>query len=382
VFGRFRTEYEIIHQGIGVLGYPMLWKIYLLFVSGGPVFRESDQMLFSHAPWLLLVLPGIIYLLQRYGVKAWGILLSIALCFGIYVNYNDLSPGNLYRYYLIHYFVWTLPLLALITYVGLREAWKTRLGRWSLCSIPFFLALICFVTLREKTIASFSSNGASLITIPAEGERSIDWILLRGANELPIRISTSGREWRYATDFNRRSRTDGIAILPSKRVAGRAFEITPQNPHDIQRVEFGELVWTVRWSPKWLLYQWTRRFTRIRVSVLGKVAGTDLAGLSGLPDGEPDEVISIELPRWVANQVKDWRIDLDNNRGHWFTSPTVQRDLLIKTSHPSDVQDGRGPAIIQLCFPDNGNFDTALSVHIRGTDSLGQLVIESVVVKK
>lgn len=379
VFGRFRTQYELIQQAIGVLGYPMLWKVYLLFISGGPVFRESYQMLLSHAPWLLLALPGFVYLLQRHGTQAWGIILSFALCFGMYLNYNELNPANLYRYLLIHYFVWTLPLLALITYIGIREAWRTPLGRWSLCSVPVLLAFVCFVTLHEKTIASFPSNEAHLITIPAEGERSIDWVLLRGAKAAPTRISASGHEWQYATDFVPRVRTDGVAILPSRRVAGKAFEITPQNPHDIQRVDIGELVWTVRWSPKWLLYQWTRRFTRIRVSILGKVAGVDLAGPSGLPDGAADEVISIELPGWVANQIKDWKIELADNRGHWFTSPTVQGDLLIKTNYPPNPQGGR---IIRLCFPDNGNFDTAAVVHLRGVDSLGQLVIESAIVRK
>jgi hypothetical protein len=382
VFGGFRTPYEVNQQAIGVLGYPMLWKLYFLFVSGGPVYRESSQMLLSHAPWLLLVLPGIVCLLQRYGSKAWGVIFGIALCFGIYLSYNDLGPGNLYRNLLIHYFVWTLPLLALITFLGIREAWRTRLGRWSLCSIPFLLALVCFIMLREKTIAGVLPNDAHPIPIPEEGDRSIDWILLHGAKKVPTKIVTNGQEWNYAVDFQYAWRTDGVAILPSKRVAGRGCEITPENPRDIQRVDYGELIWTVRWSPKWLLYQWTRRFTRMRVSVLGKVAGTDLTGLGGLPDGEPDEVISLELPGWVASQIKDWRIELDDNRGHWFTSPTVQGYLLIKTSHPSGVQGANGSGIIRLCFPDNGNFPTAPVVYIRGTDALGQVVIESIVERK
>jgi hypothetical protein len=377
VFGRFRTNYELAQKTIGVLGYPMLWKFYWLFVSGGPVFRESYQMLLSHAPWLLLVPPGVVYLLQHYGSKAWGTILSIALCFGIYVNYNELNQGNLYRYYLIHYFTWALPLLALITFIGFREGWKTRLGRWSFCSIPVLLAVVCFVTLHEKTVASFSPKDPRLITIPEEGARSADWVLLRGGSSLPARITTDGREWQYAADFMCKGRVDGFVILPSKRVTGKAFEITPQNPQEIQRVELGKLVWTIRWSPNWLVYQWTRRFTRMRVSILGKVAGVDVTGLSGIPDGVPDEVVTIELPEWVASQIKEWQIELANNRGHWFTSPSVQGDLPIATSYPSDVQGARSARTIQLRFPDNGNFDTAEAGYIRGFDPLGQLVIES-----
>jgi hypothetical protein len=381
VFGRFRTNYELAQQAIGVLGYPMLWKSYWLFVSGGPVFRESHQMLLSHAPWLLLVLPGVVYLLKRYGSETWGIILSVGLCFGIYVNYNELNQSNLYRYYLVHYFTWALPLLALITFVGLREAWKTPLGRWSFCSIPLLLSVVCFVTLREKTISSFPPNAATVIKIPERGDRPIDWVFLRGASSLP-RMTTDGREWQYASDFMSKGRGDGVAILPAKHVAGRAFEITPQNPQEIQSVEWGELVWTIRWSPKWLLYQWTRRFTRMQVSALGKVAGVDTTGLSGIPDGLPDEVISIELPKWTANQIKEWQIELPNNRGHWFTSPTLQGDLPIQTNYPPELQNERGIRAIQLCFPDNGNFESPGVIYIRGFDPLGQLVIESSIARR
>jgi len=379
VFGRFKTNYELMQQGIGVLGYPILWKVYLLFISGGPVFRESQQMLLSHAPWLLLGLPGVIYLLQRFGSKAWGLLISIAFCFGIYVNYNELNQGNLYRYYLIHYFTWVLPLLALITFSGLREAWKTRLGRWSFCSIPLLLALVCFVTLREKTVASFSPEDPRLIKIAADSARSVDWVLLRGGSSLPAKITTDGRDWQYATDFMCRGRADGFVILPSKRVAGKAFEITPQNPGEIQGVAVGQLVWTIRWSPNWLIYQWTRRFTQMRVSILGKVSGVDVTGPSGIPDGIPDEVVTLELPVWVARQVKEWQIELADNHGRWFTSPTVQGDLPIAASYPSDSP---GAHTIQLRFPDNGNFDTSGVGYIRGFDQLGQLVIESPIARR
>jgi hypothetical protein len=382
VFGQFRTKYELIQQGIGVMGYPPLWKIYLLLVSGGPVFRENQQMLLSHAPWLLLTLPGAVRLFQRYRFMALGTILGIALCFATYLNYNDLFPTNFYRFSLIHYFVWTLPLLALITYVGIREAWKTRLGRWSLCSIPLLLALICSVTLREKTVGTIPTDNAHLITIPARGDRPIDWIVLHGARGLPTRMATDGREWQYATDFQSAQRNDGVGLLPSKRVTGRASEITPRDPEEIRWVEFGELVWTWRWSPKWLLYQWTRRFAPIRASLLGKVAGIDVAGPGWMPDGRPDEVIRVEVPMWVTKQIKDWQIELEDNRGHWFTSRTAQRDLPIVINYLPAGDGARGTSIMQLCFMDNGNFETAVAVSVRGLDPLGQVVIESTAIRR
>ena len=88
-------------------------------------------------------------------------------------------------------------------------------------------------------------------------------------------------------------------------------------------------------------------------------------------------MVTLELPRWVASQVKDWKIELADNRGNWFTSPTVRGDLPIAIAQPSDLQVAASAQTIQLRFADNGNFDTATAGSIRGFDRLGQLVIES-----
>ena len=82
-------------------------------VDGNPLFRERDSALLQHFPWLLLLIPGVIHLLRRYKFNSLGILLAIALSYGLYFEYNDLAPDNIFRYHLIHYLFWTLPLLAL-----------------------------------------------------------------------------------------------------------------------------------------------------------------------------------------------------------------------------------------------------------------------------
>ena len=378
VFGHLRTPYEQSQSQIGVLGYSPLWKFYFLFVSGAPIFREMDGMLLSHLPWLFCAVPGFIYVIQRHGRRAAGLVLSIGLCFAVYLNYNDLGSGNLYRYLLIHYFAWCFPLLGLITYVGLKRAWATRLGRWSFCSIPFLVALVCFVTLREKSVDSFVPGNTGAIALPAATERGFDWVLFHGVNSGLSNVASSERTLGPG-DFFGVPRPDGWTLLLSNRASVKPLEITAKVPAEVSRVEFGKLVWTFRWSPKWFLYEWARHFVRPHVSVLGRVAGVDLAGPVGVPDGASDEVIQIELPGWVVRQISGWRIELNDGLGNWVSFPNAQGLWPIIADAPADLQPANGNRLVRLCFPDNGNVDTAPGITIRGLDAKNQVVIESIV---
>jgi hypothetical protein len=136
VFGSFWSAYDKVLRGIGVGSYPLAWKLHLLFLDGSPVFHETEPMLVNHYPWLLCCLPGIIILVGRFGIGGLGLLPTIGATFILYLEYNDFWPSNVFRYQLVHYLVWALPLLALIAYAGLRDCWKLRVTRWSLLSIP------------------------------------------------------------------------------------------------------------------------------------------------------------------------------------------------------------------------------------------------------
>src|ERR1043166_7987112 len=133
IFKSYDTPYDRNNSQIGLFGYPPLWKAYWLAFDGTPAFRESHPMLFRHMPWLWLAPAGALCLGRRWPRSTIGIILSIAATFTLYFNYNDLWPVNLYRYFLIHYLVWTLPLLWLMAYVGIRCAitgwwWRICLG--------------------------------------------------------------------------------------------------------------------------------------------------------------------------------------------------------------------------------------------------------------
>jgi hypothetical protein len=375
IFGSWRTPYDLILAKIGFAGYPLLWKCYLLFVDGAPVLREPDQMMLSHFPWLFLCVPALCYVLQRYGRQALGMILAIVLSFGLYLSYNDFWPTNIYRYLLIHYLVWTFPLLALLLYAGLKGAWSTRLGRWSFLSIPLLLAAISFVSLREKTLGRFSPANAAVIPIAASPVRRVDWVVLHGASAAP-RISAGDKDFFTPGEFQASLRPDGAAILISSRSAVAPLQIIPANPLEVREVEFGELVWTLRWSPRWILYQCTRHLVHPKITFSGMVSGVDLAGPSGVPDGVADEVMYVKLPGWVMRQIKEWRIELEDGQGTWISTPN-HGYWLINIDYPHDLQVNDSSRVSRLCFADNGNISVAEHIRVKALDSLGRLVVES-----
>jgi hypothetical protein len=374
IFGAWRTTYEITSASIGLGSYPFLWKLYLLFSSGGPVFREAEPMLFSHFPWLLLAVPGLVHLVQRFKIEALGFLASIVICFGLYLNYNDLWPTNLYKTFLIHYLIWTLPFLALITYVGLKEAWRTPLGRWSFLSVPILVSLLLFVSLEEKGLGQLVPNGESSMIIPATPARRVDWLLLHDFSD-GVKLLQSERELPGFSGYEIAPRSDGKGVLVSRHARTQPLEIVLPRPQSIRQIEFGQLHWRFHIKPRWLLHEVSRRFVSFHAALLPRNISIDITGPTGQPDGAPDQVIEVSLPGWIKREIIDWRIDLNDNRGTWVSQRNTDGWWLIKPYPAQSRSTNTEP--IRLCFPDNGEMANASEITLKGFDSRGQMIVEN-----
>jgi hypothetical protein len=377
IFGSLRTPYDAVLGRIGLAGFSVGWKTYFIFVDGGPVFREPDRMLLAHFPWLLLALPGLIYLLQRYRSRAVGMLVSIALSFGLYLSYNDLWPTNLYRYILIHYLAWTFPLLALITYVGIKQAVANRVVRLNFVSTLFLVALLCLLHLQETTTGHLVS-GAPSVVLPATRPQRIDWVLLHGATSRP-KLVANDTELLTPGDFETTLRPDGYSILVSARIAGQRLEIVPAEPREVSDIEFGQLCWTFGWSPTWVEEEIARYFVQGHVVLLGKVAGVDLAGRgpNAVPDGVPDEVIDVQFPNWAISLVTDWRVEADHGRGGVWVSKEDHAHWAMKIDRRPELQRAYFSRVTRLCLGDDGSFERPGEIQVQGLNSSGRVVVES-----
>lgn len=383
VFGSWRTPYEKIVAAFGFGSYSFAQKAFLLIADGNPVFRERDTALILHYPWLLLIVPGTVHLFHRYKTKinALGISLAIFATYVIYFEYNGaLWPGNIFRYLLIHYISWTLPLLALVTYIGLKEAWRYRAGRWSFLSVPLLLFCVSFITLHEKATWEVLQHPLPISEITLQPKPTTDWIEFRGPRTVPA-LSTEGSALVEPRDFIPPLRMDGVAVMLSSNARSKVIEVKSKVPEEIQGIRFGQLCWRLQWLPYWAVPVLIKNFIPPEVLPLGKSANVDLAGPLGLPDGQPDEVIRVTLRRWVLRRIATWEIETEFQHRHWISTPNWQGWWLIRPdiSNPPEIAEGH--SVVRLCFPDFGDFERAPEFTLRALDAEGRTIFEQTIRK-
>ena len=111
IHGSLNSDYVQTSKNIGLDFSRVLERFALLFIDATPIFGTKENPLIELQPWLPLALPFFTswaYLDRRVG----GTIVSTALLsLFTYLGYNDLLPTNLFKFNVIHYFVWLLPYL-------------------------------------------------------------------------------------------------------------------------------------------------------------------------------------------------------------------------------------------------------------------------------
>lgn len=157
VFGNVATPYmkvASITVGAGLEG--LLKKAYSVFISAVSISASHEPMMIHRFPWLVLVPPGIYYLLKKYSIKHLGWIGAIAGCIGFYLSYNDFDAHNIFKYLTIRYWAWWLPLATLLAYLGLVKAWKTLTIRGVILTIAPCLLLV--VAVGQMSIRCLSGD--------------------------------------------------------------------------------------------------------------------------------------------------------------------------------------------------------------------------------
>ena len=246
VFGSWRTPYDRMQEEMGINSYSVAYKVFGLLIDGNTLFREPDAALVRHFPWAIFVLPGVAYLLLRYKTQVLGVILSIFATYGLYFLYDDFWPSTVYRYHGVHYLFWTIPFLVVATYFSVKEAWKTRVGRWSYLSVPILLFPVFFVYLRERTIGSWPNTLPVVIGGQAAAE-PVDWIFFEGTYA-GLDLFAEGRRLIRKGDFEDSFRPDGTIVLLSTKLRYSPIQVDPGALSGLRQIKYGSLHWTVRWK--------------------------------------------------------------------------------------------------------------------------------------
>ncbi len=248
VFGQWRTPYEWASMhGIGFFSYPVACKLYWLLVDGRQFFAETEPALLLRYPWLLLVLPGAVFWIQREGRVAAVALSAVAVNWFLYVNYNDFLPSDIYRFTLIHYLTWSFPLLFLIVAGACRHGWNSRGTKLAFGAATVVIVGVLGLRLeeREVNVAPVSSGGWALPETRPLVIQFSDTPIEKAAE-----LRLDGRALIEYSDFLLPYvTTSELRLVLGTRAKGGVLTIAPGTTQAL-RPAVREFTWTWRFSPK------------------------------------------------------------------------------------------------------------------------------------
>lgn len=125
IYGWAPTEYMGVSRHWG-FELELFWqRLYGLVIDPLPLWGEGDGMARS-APWLLLAVPGGVLGLRRWGLPFAAVAVVVVANVTLYTAYRDMAPTNLWRFNLVHYYKVSYPLAALIAWIALERATRSR----------------------------------------------------------------------------------------------------------------------------------------------------------------------------------------------------------------------------------------------------------------
>lgn len=242
VFGTWSTPYEIsTWQGIGFFSYPVLDKLFWIFVDGRPFFGEADTALFFRHPWLLLIVPGVIYAVRTEGMTAVAALATLAMNWGLYLNYNDFFPSGIYRYSLIHYLVWGFAPLFALTAAALLRGWRLQSVRWGLVFSAGLTVIVLGLQMEPHNLPVEVSAGRA-DRLPAT--RPL-WISFPGVPmEAAIQLRLDGQGMQENRDYQIPYVPVDLRLLLSTKAQGATAAFPAEAGISVHPV-VGDYVW--RW---------------------------------------------------------------------------------------------------------------------------------------
>jgi hypothetical protein len=150
-------------------------KTYQLFIDGtfltGNAVLSPDphpHQLLERFPYLLLVLPGAIYLWRERGPAIWGFFLAVAFTLTFYLSYGPAaSVPYFWTYGSYHYIWWITPWFGFFAYLSLRQAPFVLPWRLYLVALVIPLAIVLGVgfSVREVAASDAPQNRLETMTV-------------------------------------------------------------------------------------------------------------------------------------------------------------------------------------------------------------------------
>ena len=251
IYGTPQTPYERLSmQQIGFFSYPVLQKAFLLLVDQHVFFCEKTPGLLFRYPWLLLAIPGSIFWIRKEKAGAVAGLLTVGLNWTLYLNYNDFLPSDIYRYHLIHYLVWSFPLLALLATAACLQGWRDRVVQTGFVMSLLVFVFIFGIQLKECPLPSSAQDAQGWI-IPKDRPLVVRFTGIPSTNSDPVKIDNQPA-WEYMHYLKPEVREADLQFWLGTKAPGRHFT----------------LIGNITTRPDLARYTWDWAITRQRLDTL------------------------------------------------------------------------------------------------------------------
>ncbi|KJU86845.1 conserved hypothetical protein, membrane [Candidatus Magnetobacterium bavaricum] len=144
------TPYLTSVSGTGFSFNNFLYKTYIIFIESYSFSGLSYGSLLGYFPWFVIILPGLLYAVKRYGWKILILIVSLLAPLLFYISYNDCDYSTIFKYLVIHYINWTFPLWALFAYMTVRYAWDFL--SWRVFSFSLILPIVIALFIRLDVV--------------------------------------------------------------------------------------------------------------------------------------------------------------------------------------------------------------------------------------
>lgn len=238
IYGPHLSTYAKNEAGLGFAPFDLPFRIFVLLEDPRAWFGEGSGLI-QHLPWIIPGIAGMLAMpfLFRRAARWCAAMLALTLIgyYGLYLSYRGLLPPSLWRYGLIHYFVWTLPGLALFAWLWLRalfigdpeHAGARRRGRLvPLAALAVTLLLLCP---RLVPVPTETGTAARLEIFDATRIRWVDGYLnpsaiadARGTLENVIDMRVIPETTRARVIALRRPFTGEVRWVPGRAPPGAA----------------------------------------------------------------------------------------------------------------------------------------------------------------
>ncbi|HTJ64406.1 MAG TPA: hypothetical protein VL899_11400 [Alphaproteobacteria bacterium] len=127
---------------VGQVGFTFhnpIWRAYVLLIEPRQWFFIGKGLL-AQMPWLIFGIAGLVLAFVRGGAIALLSACLIIYC-SLYLCYMDLLPTGLWRYFNIHYFMWTFPAFGLLGWLLIKALFAGQ--RLACAALAVTLLLSC-----------------------------------------------------------------------------------------------------------------------------------------------------------------------------------------------------------------------------------------------